>query len=195
MVQEKQTTFNVCYNLIMSEAREKPIFGQTALEQVRKRKSVLPEGQMNLGIKEALISAVANPATKISLDEETHVNRKELRRKWDTLTLNEGTVDEIRMQGRFYTIPSDRIRPLNIWSSPPETRGGEILDSIRGYRVFVLKDSEKSDDSQKKGWASVITLEITPKGEKLKIKKFSNGIQDFILCKALFNDIKNPDAK
>ncbi len=175
----------------MREGREKPVFGETAPEQVKRKKPVLPEGQLNLGLEEALKNAAINPATKISLDEQTYAGGKETGRNWDTLTLNEGTNDEIKMKGRFYTISSERERPLQVWSSPSETRGSEVLDSIKGYRIFVLKDSEKADDPLIRGWASVLVLEITPKGEKPKIKTFSNGIQNFVLCRARFNDIRS----
>ncbi len=168
----------------------KPEFGKLP-EKSKKKESTPQEGQMNFGLDNILLTALENPSTSVSLQEEKPIRRREQRRGWDTFTLNEGTNDEIKMKGRFYTISAEREKPLQIRNSPPETWGSDLLDSIKGYRVFALKDSEKSDDPLTRGWASIIVLEITPKGEKPKIKTFSNGIQDFVLVRAWFNDIKS----
>ena len=172
----------------MPEGR--PEFGKPP-EKPRKKKPTSPEGQMNFGLDNLLLTALENSSTSVSLQEEKPISRREQERGWDVLTLNEGTNKPIKMKGRFYTISAEREKPLQIRNSPPETWGSGLLDSIKGYRVFALKDSEKSDDPLTKGWASIIVLEITPKGEKPKIKTYSNGIQDFVLVRAWFNDIKS----
>jgi hypothetical protein len=152
----------------------------------------MPEAQAVPMSGDGIAIMLENPSTAISVGQENPVlGRREVeKRKWDTLILNQGTRDEIKMQGRYYTIASDRLKKLDIWTSPPETRDAKRLGSIKGYRVFVLRDSENSEDPLRKGWAEVVVLEITPKGEKPKIKKFTYGERDFVLCRAWISDIR-----
>jgi hypothetical protein len=150
--------------------------------------------QLTFWTEEQLIKVLDSSLTTISeIEAKTPVvgRRDSRKRGWDTLTFNKGTRDEIPMRGRYYTITSYRKKPLDIWSSPPETRDAVLLANVIGVRAFVLKDSEASSDPLKRGWAEVIILEITPEGEKPKIKKFSDGRRDFVVCRARFSDIKS----
>lgn len=110
---------------------------------------------------------------------------------WQELVLNEGTPDEIRMVGRYYTIAPDAAHGIDVWNEPPETRGAAPLARrIRGYRVFVLKDSEISQDPRRNGWADAVVLEITPEGERPKVRRFFKMGQPIGLTKVWLNDLR-----
>jgi len=167
--------------------RRKPVFGEIlpVLDSLgrptARRGSVPTKGQRRFKLTaEPVVTNFREPV----LPEPTRL------KPWQELVLNEGTRDEIRMQGRYYTIASDRRRALEVWNSPPGTRDAILLDRIRGYNVFVRKDSELASDPLRKGWAEIIVLEITPPGERQKIKRFSDGLKDVVICRARFNDIR-----
>jgi hypothetical protein len=169
--------------------RRKAVFGEPLLvvdssgrPVLKKRSGPAPaKGQRRFKLATEPIAATASEST---LQEPTRL------KPWQELVLNKGTRDEIRMQGRYYTIASDRRQALEVWDSPPETRGAVLLDRIRGYNVFVIKDSELASDPLRRGWAEIIVLEITPPGERQKIKRFFDGTKDVTICRARFNDIK-----
>lgn len=108
-------------------------------------------------------------------------------REWETLVLNEGTDHEIPLKGLHYDIPEDST-PLFAWSLPPRTGRGQRLGAINGARVFVVKDSEKSSDRFRRGWAQVVVLNPQDQ-EGPKIKKFNDGIKDITVCSVSYNGI------
>ena len=165
-----------------------PVFGQ-ALPPVGRRKPSV-EGQRRLRLPRDIPAVQEEPAQMPAAQEEPI----EMHKQKLILGPEEGINGTIEMEGVYYTIRKDR-NPVPIWSSPPETRDAVPLARVKDVKIFVHKGSELSKDPLRAGWSEVVVLEIVPRGEKQKIRRFSDGRRDYTLCRAWLNDIKAPRPK
>jgi hypothetical protein len=185
------------YDELMREQRE----GNSRTTPLYRRGKDLHEGEKTFHRKSVAKQAaqirrslprssgvIDTPAETTQLPALTNVAsldaHRRLRRPDNVLVMAEG---KIRMHGSYHTISSrTRNEPLQIWSAPPGTEEGQHLDDILDVRVFVVKDSEVN------GWANVVVLEITPPGERQKLRHFTDRTgQDHVVCSAKASDIQN----
>jgi hypothetical protein len=162
---------------------ETPRFGRTRAPIKGQRRSGL-ERQLPPAIPKKLPEAVARRRRLVA------VKRQESERTdWEEFVFNEGTRDEVRRLGRHYELAEDATS-LGLFDIPPRTGRATRLGSVNGGDiVFVIKDSEKSNNSRRRGWAEVVILEKTQEGEKPIIRKFNDGNIRRVVCSALYQGI------
>jgi hypothetical protein len=179
---------------MLDDTKEIPIFGQP-IERERGRGRSPVKGQRKMGLERQLpppgpeILPLSLARRRILIE----ARRMEAKKTgWEELVLNEGTRDEIRMSGRYYELDKGVV-PLGLFNIPPRTGRATRVGSLVGRdNVFVIKDSEKSDEPRRKGWAGVIVLAEAPPqgGQEPRVRKFNDGkIDGLVVCTALYQGI------
>jgi hypothetical protein len=150
------------------------------------------KGQRRLGLERQLPPAIPRklPDAVARRRRLAAVRHQESERTdWEEFVFNEGTREEVKRLGRYYEL-AENVTPLGLFDIPPRTGRAKQLDTLRGGDVvFVIKDSEKSDNPRRRGWADVVVMEKAQEGKKPKTRKFNDGNIRRIVCSALYQGI------
>lgn len=134
--------------------------------------------QKTLGFEKQLPRPIDPEPTKEVIRKRSISQRRRFekgRSDWEELIFNKGTKDEYRRLGRYYEIDQG-TDPLGVFDIPPRTgRANRLGSLLSGDKIFVFKDSEKADDSRRKGWAEVVVFRRANSTEEPNMQVFNDG--------------------